>query len=144
MKFSIGFDKRDLPKLNDYWNDIIDRQQWSEGIYTQLFEEKWAEYNELRSVAFSSWTGAALAAMRYFNLEGKTVLCPANTFMATPLVILNAGAKVEFVDCNREDLCLSYDDFIVKAESHKPAAVWVVHIGGHIAFDIKAFCKIFN
>ena len=43
------------------------------------------------------------------------MLCPSNTFMATPLVALNAGARVEFVDCNREDLCMSFADFERKA-----------------------------
>ena len=144
MKFSIGFDKRDLPKLHSYWDRIIETNQWTEGYFTKLFEDKWSEYNNLPSVAFGSWSGGALAAMRYFQLEGKTVLCPSNTFMATPLAITNSGAKVKFVDCNKNDLCMSYDDFLIKAEKYKPAAVWVVHIGGHIAFDIEKiaeYCK---
>ena len=64
--------------------------------------------------------------------------------MATPLSVIKAGGKVEFVDCNREDLCMSFEDFEKKAEQHKPKAVWLVHIGGHIAFDtekIAAYCK---
>jgi dTDP-4-amino-4,6-dideoxygalactose transaminase len=109
-----------------------------------LFESKWAEYNNLDSAAFSSWSGAAISAMEFFNLKGKTVLCPSNTFMATPLAIINSGANVQFVDCSRFDLCMSYDDMVSKAEKYKPAAVWVVHIGGHIAFDIEkiaGYCK---
>lgn len=144
MKFSIGFDKRDLPKLHSYWDKIIESQRWTEGYFTELFEEKWSEYNNLPSVAFGSWSGGALAAMRYFQLKGKTVLCPSNTFMATPLSVVNSGAKVKFVDCNKNDLCMSYDDFKIKAEKYHPAAVWVVHIGGHIAFDIEKitdYCK---
>ena len=141
MKFSIGFDKRDLPKLHKYWDKIIESQKWTEGYFTKLFEEKWSEYNNLPSVAFGSWSGGALAAMRYFQLQGKTVLCPSNTFMATPLAIVNSGAKVQFVDCNKNDLCLSYDDLKIKAEKYHPAAVWVVHIGGHIAFDIEKIAK---
>ena len=31
--------------------------------------------------------------------------------MATPLAAIRAGARVEFVDCNREDLCMSFADF---------------------------------
>lgn len=147
MRFSIGFDKRDLPTLHKYWDDIISSQQWTEGSFTKLFEEKWSEYNNLYSAAFSSWTGGALAAMRYFNLAGKTVLCPSNTFMATPLAIVNSGAKLEFVDCNKEDLCMSFNDFKIKCEIYKPAGAWVVHIGGHIAFDIDKisnYCRDHN
>ncbi len=137
MNFSIGFDKRDLPKIHEAFDKIVASNKWTEGYYTELFENKWAEYNELPSAAFSSWSGAALAVMDYYNLRGKTVLCPSNTFMATPLAIEHAGAKVEFVDCSRLDLCMSFEDMKQKAEKHKPAAIWVVHIGGHIAFDIE-------
>ena len=81
------------------------------GPLVKAFESSWTAWNGLPSVATSSWTGAALAALEYFELRGKTVLCPSNTFMASPLTILAAGAKVEFVDCNRDDLCLSFADF---------------------------------
>jgi dTDP-4-amino-4,6-dideoxygalactose transaminase len=49
-----------------------------------------------------------------------------------------------FVDCNREDLCMQFDDFVAKAEAHSPKAAVLVHIGGHIAFDsarIAAYCR---
>ncbi len=144
MQFTIGFEKEDTKKLHEYWDEIIATQQWSEGKFTKIFEEKWAEHNELYSVAFSSWGGAALAALEFYDIKGKTVLCPSNTFMATPLSVIKAGGHVEFVDCNKNDLCLSLDDLRRKIEEYKPVAVWVVHIGGHIAFQIEeiaALCK---
>src|SRR5258706_9228983 len=147
MNFSIGFDKRDLPKIHEAFDKIVASNKWTESYYTELFENKWAEYNSLQSVSFSSWSGAAMAAMEFYNLRGKTVLCPANTFMATPLSILNAGGNVQFVDCNQTDLCMSFDDMKQKCEKYKPAAIWIVHIGGHIAFDIEkiaAYCKEHN
>jgi len=144
MKFTIGFDLDDKKRVHAYWDEIFSSQQWTEGRFTSLFEEKWSAWNGLPSLSFSSWSGAALAAMDFFGLAGKIVLCPSNTFMATPLAVLKAGARVEFVDCNREDLCLSLEDLKRKVELHRPAAVWVVHIGGHIAFEIEEisrFCR---
>lgn len=137
MKFTIGFEKEDKKRLYEYWDEIIAAQKWSEGKFTKMFEEKWSEYNNLQSVTFSSWGGAALAALEFYNVRGKTILCPSNTFMATPLSVLKAGGNVEFVDCNRNDLCLSLEDLRDKIEIYKPVAVWVVHIGGHIAFQIE-------
>lgn len=137
MDFSIGFDKRDLPKIHEALDKIFASNKWTEGPYTELFEKKWSEHNNLDSVAFSSWSGAAMTALEFYNLKGKTVLCPSNTFMATPLVLLNAGINVQFVDCNKYDLCMSFDDMVKKAEKYKPAAVFLVHIGGHIAFDVE-------
>ncbi|MFL5982649.1 MAG: DegT/DnrJ/EryC1/StrS family aminotransferase [Gaiellaceae bacterium] len=142
--FRIGFDGRDRARLHELWDEVLDSQRWSEGPLVERFEQAWSGWNELPSVAFSGWTGAALAALEFAGVRGTTVLCPSNTFMASPLALMAAGAHVEFVDCNREDLCMSYDDFVVKAEQHKPRAAVLVHIGGHIAFDadrIAAWCR---
>ncbi len=108
------------------------------------FEERWAEWNAIPSLGMSSWAGGALAALEFAGVRGETVLCPSNTFMATPLAAIKAGAEVEFVDCNRTDLCMSFSDFEAKAERLRPRAAILVHIGGHIAFDterIAAYCR---
>jgi len=142
MKFTIGFEKEDTKKLQAFWNEIIQSNRWSEGKFTKVFEKKWGEYNHTSAVAFSSWTGAALAALEFFNVREKTVLCPSNTFMATPLSVVKAGGNVEFVDCNRNDLCVSLDDLRLKIDMYRPAAAWVVHIGGHIAFQIEEIAAL--
>lgn len=147
QKFRIGFDSRDKARVFEYWNEIFADQKWSHARFNQLFEEKWAEWNGAPAVAFSSWAGGALACMEYFDLRGKKVLCPTNTFMATPAAIEMAGADVVFADCNRSDLCLSYDAVVAAAKAHQLSAVWLVHIGGHIAFDaprIAEFCRANN
>jgi len=145
VKFTIGFEKEDTKKLHGYWDEIIETQKWAEGKFTKMFEEKWMQYNKVNySLSFSSWAGAAIAALEYYNVKDETVLCPSNTFMATPLSVIKAGGKVEFVDCNKSDLCMSFDDLKIKVEKYKPKAVFVVHIGGHIAFqinEISRFCK---
>lgn len=144
MRFTIGFEREDKKKLHCLWDEIIESHKWTESKFSKMFEEKWSAYNESDSVAFSGWGGAALAALEFFNVRNKTVLCPSNTFMATPLSVIKAGASVEFVDCNKDDLCLSLEDLKAKVEKYNPAAVWVVHIGGHIAFQIEeiaTFCK---
>jgi len=142
MKFTIGFEKEDTRKLHDYWNEIIDTQKWSEGRFIQIFEDKWSSYHQSDSVAFSSWGGAALAALEFFNVKDKIVLCPSNTFMATPLSVIKAGGRVEFVDCNKDDLCMSLEDLRIKIQQYNPVAVFIVHIGGHIAFQIEDIAKL--
>ena len=117
---------------------------WSDGPLTRAFEAAWSRWNRLPAVAFGSWTGAALAALEFASVRGRTVLCPSNTFMATPLAIEAAGASVAFVDCSREDLCMSFEDLERKALRHEPAALVLVHVGGHVAFDVERiadFCR---
>jgi dTDP-4-amino-4,6-dideoxygalactose transaminase len=62
--------------------------------------------------------------------------------MATPLAVEAAGGRVAFVDCNREDLCMSLADLERKVAEHRPHAVFLVHIGGHIAFDIEGIAEL--
>jgi perosamine synthetase len=142
--FAIGFDQRDRARVHALWDEVITSQQWSQGSLVESFESSWEGWNGLPSVATSSWSGAALAALEYAGVRGGTVLCPSNTFMATPLAARAAGAEVVFVDCNRDDLCASFADFEAKALQHRPRAAFLVHIGGHIAFEVEriaAFCR---
>jgi dTDP-4-amino-4,6-dideoxygalactose transaminase len=142
-KFAIGFDPSDRERLHALWDTILDEHLWSDGPMVASFEQAWEAWNGLPGVATSSWTGSALAALDFFELRGKVVLVPSNTFMAAPLAIQAAGARVEFVDCNRDDLCMSFADLERKVAEHRPAAVMLVHIGGHIAFEsevIAAYC----
>jgi perosamine synthetase len=143
-RFAIGFDHRDRARLHELWDRVLDSERWSEGELVAEFEAAWGAWNDLDAVAFASWSGAALAALEFAGVRGETVLCPSNTFMATPLLALRAGASVEFVDCNRDDLCVSFADFEEKAQRHRPRAAFVVHIGGHLAFEIEQiaeFCR---
>jgi perosamine synthetase len=135
--FAIGFDHRDRARLHELWDQVLDSEQWTQGELVERFEAAWQAWNDLGSVAFASWGGAALAALDFCGVAGETVLCPSNTFMATPLSVLKAGGRPVFVDCNRDDLCVSFADFEAKAERHRPRAAWLVHIGGHLAFEVQ-------
>jgi len=139
--FAIGFDNRDRARFHALIDEVLDSNRWSEATLTARFEEAWSAYNELPAVAVSSWAGGALAALHFAGVQGETVLCPSNTFMATPLAAIRSGANVQFVDCNREDLCMSFADFEAKAQQHKPKAAFLVHIGGHIAFEVEQIAE---
>jgi len=136
-RFAIGFDNRDRARLHALIDEVLDSNRWSEAEMVARFEAAWAAWNGIPAVALGSWAGGALAALHFAGVQGETVLCPSNTFMATPLAAIRSGARVAFVDCNRQDLCMSFADFEVKAERHRPRAAFLVHIGGHIAFDAQ-------
>jgi perosamine synthetase len=144
-RFAIGFDQRDRARLHELWDAVLDSQQWAEGAMVRRFEELWGAQHGTGAVATGSWTGAALAALDHAGVgPGDVVLCPSNTFMATPLAAVHLGARVEFVDCERDDLCLSLADLERQIARHRPKAVIVVHIGGHVAFRIEqiaALCR---
>ena len=91
-KFTIGFDPRDRARLHELWDEVIDSQRWAEGPMIDRFEAAWEAEHGLPSVATASWTGGALAALAYAGVRGGRVIVPSNTFMATPLAIIEAGA----------------------------------------------------
>ena len=142
-RFAIGFDQRDRQRLHVLIDDVLDSNRWAEADMNARFEAAWEAWNDAPAVALGSWAGGALAALHFAGVAGETVLCPSNTFMATPLAAIRAGAEVQFVDCNRDDLCMSFADFQRAAERFKPRAAFLVHIGGHIAFEVEqiaAYC----
>jgi perosamine synthetase len=141
-RFAIGFDERDRGRLHELWDGVIDSGHWTESLLVERFEAAWAEWNGVGAVATSGWSGAALAALEYAEVRGHAVLCPSNTFPATPFAIVAAGGRPVFVDCNRDDLCGSLADFEAKLREHKPKAACLVHIGGHIAFEVDAIAEL--
>jgi dTDP-4-amino-4,6-dideoxygalactose transaminase len=140
-RFAIGFDERDRARLHELWDEVIDSNQWSHGEMSRRFETAWEAWNELPAVALGSWAGGAVAALEYAGVRGRAVICPSNTFMATPLAIMAAGGKPVFVDCNRADLCASADAIERAIAQHKPRACVLVHIGGHIAFESERIAQ---
>jgi perosamine synthetase len=114
-RFAIGFDQRDRARLHALIDEVLDSNRWSEAGLNERFEGAWEAWNDAPAVAMSSWAGGAMAALHFAGVQGETVLCPSNTFMATPLAAIRSGAEVQFA----------------------------VHIGGHIAFDVEqigAYC----
>jgi len=142
MKFKIDVSGKDREYLLSCFNDIFSTSSWSEGKYIKMFEEDFGSYIGAQMVATSSWAGAAMAVLEYIGVKDSVVLVPSNTFMATPLAAIKAGAKVEFVDCNRNDLCMSAEDLKAKIKKFKPKVVILVHIGGHIAFETHEIVKL--
>lgn len=144
MNFRVGFDPGDAVQLHRNWETILTGQKWTGGRFVPEFEQLWSDYVGVGAVAFSNWWGAALCALEYLALQpGDRVLCPSNTFMATPMVTECVRlASVFFVDCSRGDLCLSSDGLTASIAKYNPRAVWLVHIGGHLAFDVERIAAI--
>ena len=135
------------PKYRDMYHHLLERvfnsNRWTEGEMLQQFEEAFEKYTGLPSRGVNNGGSGLLSILDYLDVRGKDVLVPANTFWATSRAAQIAGANVIYLDCNREDLCLSLDDLKRKVTSNTKAVI-VVHIGGHIAFQIKEiveFCK---
>lgn len=137
LPFDEGCRKRYFSLLNE----VFDSNQWSEGKMQRIFEEKFGELVKLSARAMSNGGAGLLAILEYLDVKGKDVVLPANTFWATAQAVKKAGGNPIYADCNKEDLCLSCESVKEKITSNTKVVI-VVHIGGHIAFQIEAIKKL--
>lgn len=140
----IPFEKQYRKKYYRLLDKVFDSNFLSHSKMNQDFEKKFSKFcNDLYSSTIANGGAGLLALLKYVDVANKDVIVPTNTFMATPLAVKMAGANVVFADCKKEDLCLDLEQ-LKKVLTAKTKAVIVVHIGGHLAFDIfeiAEFCR---
>ena len=139
----IPFESKYRDRYHHLLEEVFNSKRWTEGDMLQQFEEAFEKHTGLPSRGVNNGGSGLLSILDYLEVRGKDVLIPANAFWATSRAAQIAGANVIYLDCNREDLCLSLDDLKRKVTSNTRAVI-VVHIGGHIAFQIEEiveFCK---
>ena len=107
------------------------------------FEKMFAKFVGTRyAIATNSGTSSLEIILRAIGIEGSTVIVPSNTFMATPVVVIHAGGKVIFADCQRENLQLDSQDLKRKIRTDTTGVI-LVHIGGIISpalDEIRRIC----
>ena len=88
----------------DAVNEVLKSDWLTQGPTVPLFEEKVAEYcGSNFSIATNSATSALHVACLALDLTKGDLLwtCP-NTFVASSNAALYCGAKVDFIDCNKD------------------------------------------
>ncbi len=111
----------------------------TKGPKVERLEQEWAKYCGVEyAVACTSGTAALEIIFRAIGVEGKSVVIPSNTFIATAVAAIRAGAKVILADCERETLQLSLKS-AMDASREDTAAVCLVHIGGYITPQLCEF-----
>src|SRR5215471_7523163 len=107
------------------------------------FERLWAEYCGVKyAVGTANGTCALEIILRAIDVKGKTVVVPSHTFIATAVAAIHAGAKVIFVDCQRENFQLDPKDLRRNIREDTNAVV-LVHMSGIISphvDEIKSIC----
>ncbi|MFA5771248.1 MAG: DegT/DnrJ/EryC1/StrS family aminotransferase [Thermoplasmata archaeon] len=140
----ICFPKEDREVLLKQIDGILESGQLTLGKYTKEFEEKFASTIGTKyAVAVNSGTSSIEIPMRIFDVSGKEVIVPTNTFAATAFGVVHAGGKVKFADVDPNTHAISLET-VKKQITKKTKAVVSVHIGGNIAPDteeLKEFCE---
>lgn len=139
----IPFEEKYRKQFYKLQDEIFESNFWSEGNKVCDFETKFSNYLGIGARAVSSGGAGLLAILEYIDVRGKDVIVPANTFWADIRAIQIAGGNVVFADCNKEDLCISMNDLRKKVTKNTKVII-VVHIGGHLAFEIDEISEFCN
>ncbi len=122
--------------------EILDSGYLTMSKKVSHFEDLFAKFVGVKyAVAVNSGTSALEIPLRALNVKDKSIIIPTNTFMATPLAALHAGAKVIFADVSRKDLSISAHEIENKI-ANNTVGVIPVHIGGIISSEWKLIEKI--
>ncbi|MDR0493534.1 MAG: DegT/DnrJ/EryC1/StrS family aminotransferase [Nitrososphaerota archaeon] len=131
------FDDESIIGIVDEIKIILKSGMLADGPQVKNFEAEFAKYTQTEhAVAVNSGTAALEIMLRYFGVEGKEVIVPTNTFVATPTSVLFCGGTPVFADIKAETLCIDPEDVKRKLNS-KTAGVIAVHIAGLICPEIN-------
>ena len=138
------FFDRDIDFIIEKFKDILQGNSFlSTYKYCEEFESNFASYIGTKfAVGCNSGTSALELIFRSIGIEGKEVILPSNTFIATANAILNSGGKLVFTDCG-DNMCIDANDVINKITDNTIAIVQV-HIGGIVSksiFELEKICK---
>ena len=140
----IVFSEDDRQVILQGIDECLKSGQLTLGKNTQQFETEFAKTAGVKfACAVSSGTAALEIALRAFNVAGKEVLVPTNTFFATAAAVVHAGGRPKFVDTDPTTLSIDLSS-LEKRWTPVCAGAIVVHIGGAIPpymEDIVRFCQ---
>jgi dTDP-4-amino-4,6-dideoxygalactose transaminase len=104
------------------------------GPQVRDFEAAFASFCDVRNcIGVASGTDALEMAVRALGLgAGDEVIVPANSFIASALGVIRAGADIRLVDCDPDTYLIDVEE-ARRAMSHRVKAVMPVHLFGQIA-----------
>jgi len=138
------FSDTDIDDILGEIKDTLQSGNLVQGERVKEFEDKFAKMVGTKyAIATNSCTSALELSIRSLSVNGKTVLVPTETFVATGNSVILSGNTPVFTDIDKSTLCMSYDT-IMDRMSDDVAAIIIVHMGGLITPDIEKirnYCK---
>ena len=136
------FSEIDIQTISGEISSILRSGQFILGPYTKKFEELFQAYCGVKhAIAVSSCTAALEISLRRFDVVGKEVIVPTNTFVSTGNAVIDSGGILTLADIRAETLCLDPSDLLRRITS-KTRGVIVVHIAGLPCPDMEVIKKI--
>lgn len=140
----VPFAAEDVRFLQAGIEEILGSGFLTMGRYTGRFEEMFAKFAQsAHAISCGNGTTAIELILRGLGVEGKDVIVPTNTFLATAYAAMHSGNRVVFADSDPRTLSLDVDD-VRRRLTEDTAAVVLVHVGGIITphvYELQALCR---
>jgi len=137
------FPQEDHGYILDSWKEILDTGMFIQGKYVSEFEKEFALYcGTKHAIATNSGATALEVALRASGIEGKKILVPTQTFVASVSAIIRSNNIPVITDVNPKTQCLDLEN-IKKNLDKDVIGVMLVHMAGLITpdyFELKEFC----
>ncbi|MFC2071740.1 DegT/DnrJ/EryC1/StrS family aminotransferase [Chloroflexota bacterium] len=136
------FSEQEIEEISDGVRSILRSGRLVLDNYTQTFEESFREYCGVKhAIAVSSCTAALEIALRYFDVKGKEVIIPTNTFIASSNAVIYSGGIPILADIKADTLCIDPLD-LAKRITPETKGVIIVHIAGLPCPEIEEIREI--
>jgi perosamine synthetase len=111
-------------------NDVLESTWLNEGKYVKKFEDHLRSLGFKNAITTNSCTSAMHLSLLVAGVRpGDEVILPAQTFIATGMAVLQAGAKPVFADIDSRTGNIDPRD-VQKKINHRTKAIMAVHWGG--------------
>lgn len=138
----VPFETEDVDFIKSGISAILDSGMLTMGKHTSAFEKSFASFsNSTNAISCSNGTSALELILRGLGVEGKSVIVPTNTFMASAYAVMQSGNRVIFADCDPKTFSLDPHDVMKRVEGDT-AAIMIVHIGGVISSEINELVQL--
>jgi dTDP-4-amino-4,6-dideoxygalactose transaminase len=116
------------------WSKVIDQSSFVLGPEVAEFERAFADFSQVGNcIGVGNGTDALELALRALDIGvGDEVILPANTFIATALAPLRAGASIRLVDCDPGTYLMDIDQAVASV-GPRTKVLMPVHLFGQMA-----------
>jgi len=132
----------DSERITTAIHEILKSGILTDGPWIDKFEKSFAEYIGCDyAIATNSGTSALEILLRYYNVHGKEIIVPTNSFVASANAVIFAGGTPILTDISPKTLCIDPQQ-IQKKITNKTMGVIAVHIAGLVCPEIDEMKKL--
>ncbi|MBK8959333.1 MAG: DegT/DnrJ/EryC1/StrS family aminotransferase [Proteobacteria bacterium] len=138
----IDFSAEDRRWITERIDEVLANGQLTLGKYGAEFEAEFArQAGAKHAIAVNSGTSSLEIILRVLKVEGRDVLVPADTFMATATAVIAAGGNPILMDSDVRTMSTTPEEILRKLTPNT-AGIMIVHIAGIVTDAMPAIAQL--